>query len=804
MDAHASGARRDNEARWEWNLDSDRIHYSPRWFALLGCQEHEIGTTQGAWLERVHPDDRDDVSRTIESHLISESGEFDVPHRVLHKDGTYRWMSCRGVVQRDAAGKAIRVMGAHADLTADTVTDSLTGLPNRLLFLDRLARSVERALQYPGFHYAVLLIDLDRATDADDPAPAPGKDPLLNAAARRLETSLRTGNLPPTLRHNDLVARLQGDQFAILLDGLKEVGHAKIAADRILEEILAPFTVTGRDVLLTASLGVAVSATGYSRADDVLRDAETALHRAKLLGKARCEVFDAAALASAQTELQLEADLAPALERREFQLFYQPIISLATNEVVGLEALLRWQHPVLGLIPPAEFIPIAERTGFIVPLGHWVLQEACVQLKAWKDSGAGSADLWVSVNVSSLQFNHLGLVDEITAVLGESNLDARCLVLELTESIAMENPTAVKELLMQLRAMGVRVSVDDFGTGHSSLAMLRQLPADSLKVDRSFVRGIEGQKGMVDILNAVTTMARQLGLHVVAEGIEKHEQRALIQSLGCQYGQGYLFARPLDHRRTEEFLRTGVPGSSASTSDENTSFAAVSQDMEPTLERSGAKSATTMKALYAAAAVVTLLVFVGLPATFRGTEGTAGQPAAQPTPTNAAAPASSNVADEGHKPPSHAAPVVVTSAQEPASLERSPRPAKAAAEATPSTRPPAPADAAIAPKPAPVATAPTRLEVVHQHRLGSCRGVLVVSEGGVAFVPDSAESKDGFDFKHGQYLHALDDDSLAIKSHDRTYRFKSASSPPGRSNRDQIDRVISSITSFQQLTAARR
>jgi diguanylate cyclase (GGDEF)-like protein/PAS domain S-box-containing protein len=801
MEGHASGVRRDSEARWEWNLDSNRIHYSPRWIALLGCQEHEIGTTQGAWLERVHPDDRDDVSRTIESHLISDTGEFDVPHRILHKDGTYRWMSCRGVVHRDAAGKAVRVMGAHADLTADTVTDPLTGLPNRLLFVDRLARSVERASRYPGLHYSVLLIDLDRTTEADNPGQTPSKDPLLNAAARRLETSLRTGNLPPTLRHNDLVARLHGDQFAILLDGLKEVGHAKIAADRILEEILAPFTVNGRDVLVTASLGVAVSATGYTRAEDVLRDAETALHRAKLLGKARCEIFDTAALVSAQTELQLEADLARALERREFQLFYQPIISLSTNDVVGFEALLRWQHPVLGLIPPAEFIPIAERTGFIVPLGHWVLQEACVQLKAWKEIGSASPELWISVNVSSLQFNHPGLVEEITAALRESGLEARCLVLELTESAAMENPTAVKELLMQLRAMGVRISVDDFGTGHSSLAMLRQLPADSLKVDRSFVRGIEGQKGMVDILTAVTTMARQLGLQVVAEGIEKEEQRALTHSLGCQYGQGYLFARPLDREHAEEFLKIGVPALHSPTRDENILPAVIVQDAALIRERRITKPAATMKALYAAAAVVALLVFVGLPATFSGTEGNSGESASEPAPTNPATPPSSELATGPPRPPTNAAAVIVTKGQEPVSPERSSPSTRVPAVVTPSTKPALPARAAVAPKPT---APPTRLEVVHQHRLGSCRGVLVVSEGGVAFVPDSAESKDGFDFKHGQYLQALDDDSLAIKTHDRTYRFKAASGAAGRGNRDQLERLTSSISSFQQLTAARQ
>src|SRR5688572_819947 len=308
MDASSSDARRESEGLWDWNLVSNRIHFSPRWISLVGCKEHEVGSTHAAWLQRVHPEDRSEVSRVIESHLADGPGEFDIRHRLLHKDGSYRWMSCRGVVERNAAGQAVRVMGSHSDLTADTVTDPLTGLPNRLLFLDRLTRSIERSHRYQGFHFAVLFVDLDRPVDGEEPLRSTAQDPLLSAAARRLETCLRNSDIPPSLSHNDVVARLQGDQFAILLDGLKDVGHAKAAADRILAELLAPFTLNGRDVLLQASVGIAVSATGYTRANDMLRDAGTALHRAKLLGRSRCEVFDAAVLKSAQVEQQLEAD----------------------------------------------------------------------------------------------------------------------------------------------------------------------------------------------------------------------------------------------------------------------------------------------------------------------------------------------------------------------------------------------------------------------------------------------------------------------------------------------------------------
>ena len=408
------------------------------------------------------------------------------------------------------------------------------------------------------------------------------------------------------------MARLEGDQFAILLDGLKEIGHATVAADRILAEVLAPYTVSGRQVQMSASVGVALSSTGYTSADDVLRDAATALHRAQLLGGKRCEVFDTAVLQLAQAELRLEADLDGALERGEFVLFYQPIVSLASNQIVGFEALVRWQHPVLGMILPLEFVPIAEKTGLIVPLGNWVLREACRQLKEWQGSTPLAEQLWVSVNLSGVQLKHPRLVEEIGDALHDYALEPRCLLLELTESMAMENPAAAQTLLMQIRALGVRVSVDDFGTGHSALAYLRQLPLDSLKVDRSFVRGIEANQDMASILGAVSTMTRQLGLQMVAEGIEKGEQLELIRSLDCEFGQGFLFSKPVDRDRASSMVTAGLPSSPALTAAAAAAAA-------------GNRRLWTTRTLVAAAAVLAVMASVGLPRYFA-----ADAPAAEP------------------------------------------------------------------------------------------------------------------------------------------------------------------------------
>ena len=783
--------RTENEGLWDWNLVSNRVHFSPRWIALVGCDAHEIGGTQEAWLQRVHPEDLSLVTRTIETHLADGSSDFDIPHRMLHADGSYRWMSCRAVVERNAEGQATRVTGSHADVTAATVTDPQTGLPNRLLLAERLTRSIERATRYPGFHYAVLRLDLDRSTGA---GPTVG-NALLAAAARRLETSLRVWNVPPMLRHSDLVARLEGDQFAILLDGLKELDHAVIVADRILAEILAPFGVGDREVFLSASLGIAVSATGYARADDTLRDAETALHRAKQLGGARCEVFDTAILKSLQMALQLEADLAPALERQEFHVFYQPIVSLESSKVVGFEALVRWQHPVLGMIPPVEFISIAERTGLIVPLGQWVLREACLQLRAWQDSQS-ARDLWISVNVSSVQLRP-ALVEEIGDALRDSGVEARCLVLELTESVAMENPTAATTLLMQLRALGVRISLDDFGTGHSSLAYLRQLPVDALKVDQSFVRGIETNDDMSGIFGIVTTTAQQLGLSVVAEGIENEDQLALIRTLGCKFGQGYLLSRPVNREAASQILATGLPSREGRTAGNQTATRRPERETEPAGMRAGRPTA---RALYIAAAVLAVMVSIGFASRL------AREPEAEASPVMlqaevVAPPAEAAIPPSGTVVPS--APVVIPSApavKPSAAAVKSP-----ASFVTPATRPVAqptrsePAGGTTAPATVRPAVSTTSFAAVHQHRFGNCRGMLVVSRDGVAFLPDEGKEKgaDAFSFSHSEFLHSLEDGSLTIKSRDRTYRFKAALATDKDDNENKLQQLANSIALFR-------
>ena len=654
----------------------------------------------------------------------------------------------------------------HADITATTVADPQSGLPNRLLFIEHVTRSIGRAARYQGFHFAVLLVDLGRTTSSGAP-PSLAADPLLAAAARRLETGIRSAESPRSMRHDDMVARLEGDRFGILLCGLKDLGHAIVVADRLLGELLAPFP--GRyGQGLSASLGIAVSATGYTNADDVLRDAETALHRATLLGGRRHEVFDTAAVQSSLIELQLEAELAGALARGEFAVVYQPIVALASSQIVGFEALLRWHHPVLGVIAPLDFVALAERTGFIVTLGRWVLREACTQLTTWQLDLPCAAPLWVAVNVSTVQLADATLVEDVVVALREAGLQADRLVLEVTESLAIEDPTGARSVLMELRALGVRVSIDDFGSGHSSLASLGQLPLDALKLDRSFVRGIEVRADLGEIVAAVLGMARQLGLRVIAEGIEHEAQLAIVQSLGCDYGQGYLFARPMASERVALVMRDGLSISVAGRSE----HLALGADPGSSIAADHRRGGRPAGHLMVAAGGVLLVVLAGISAVVVGRAADVAEP---PGSIGAEGPAPATTEWAGPNP---------SAVDATAASTRRPEPLSAA------TPEPVPAT--------PTAARATSMRVLHQHLMGSCRGRLVVSRSGVAFVPDDRDRQaaDVFTFRRGEFLHELGDDILTIRSTDRTYRFKPADSS-GIDTSPQLKKLVAAIARNQ-------
>jgi diguanylate cyclase (GGDEF)-like protein len=415
--------------------------------------------------------------------------------------------------------------------------DALTNLPNRALLTENLKFVIERAKQHEDYQFSVLFLDLDRFKNVNDSLGHSIGDQLLIAMARRLEGCIR---------ESDMVARLGGDEFAILLDGIPDGREATNMARRIQEKLQSPFNLSGHEVFTTTSIGIALSSTGYDHPENMLRDADTAMYRAKAQGKACYEVFDKGMHTHAVYVLQMENDLRRALEREELRVYYQPIVSLDNGQLAGFEALVRWQHPERGFINPGDFIPLAEDTGLIVPLGTWVLRRACEQVSQWHWQSTANRSLFMSVNLSGKQLARPHLVNEIRQILEETHVDARHLKLEITESAVMENAEIAVQLLKRLKALGVQLSIDDFGTGYSSLGYLHRFPVNTLKIDRSFVGRIGEAAENIEIVRTIISLAENMGMEVVAEGIETLGQLMQLRKLKCQYGQGYLFSRPVD------------------------------------------------------------------------------------------------------------------------------------------------------------------------------------------------------------------------------------------------------------------
>lgn len=439
----------------------------------------------------------------------------------------------RHIAEQERISKALQESKDHFRHAA--FHDELTNLPNRALLTEHIKLAIERPRSRDEQLFAVLFLDLDRFKNINDSLGHIAGDQLLIATARCLEDCMRP---------MDTVARLGGDEFAILLDGLESAADAILVAERIQQALTRPFILNGHEVYVTTSIGITLSSTGYEDPENVLRDADTAMYRAKESGKARFEVFDSSMHSHAVALLQLENDLRRAIERREFNVYYQPIINLETDHVAGFEALVRWYHPDRGLVPPDEFIGIAEETGLIVELGHMVLREACRQLREWQ-SLLGRKSLTVAVNLSAKQFAQANLITQVKEILQETGLEAQYLKLEITETVVMENAEVARTMLSQLCALGVQLSIDDFGTGYSSLSYLHRFPVKTLKIDRSFIGRMGANGENCEVVKTINTLANNLGMSVVAEGIETEDQLAQLKSMGCSYGQGYIFSRPL-------------------------------------------------------------------------------------------------------------------------------------------------------------------------------------------------------------------------------------------------------------------
>jgi len=542
-----------NDGLWDWNLKTNEIYFSTRWISMLGLSENEIGSTPETWFERVHPYDLPRLRENIQLHLEGETPHFECEYRIQHANKEYYWMRSRGLVVRDADGKLYRMSGSQTDisdrkqvearLTFDTLHDTLTNLPNRVLFLDRLGQRLELAKRHPNNLFAVLFIDLDRFKIINDSLGHLVGDKFLIAIASQLRACLRS---------EDTLSRLGGDEFAILLNEINDISDPIRVAERIQERLMSTTQLKSVNRATTASIGIALYQVDYLEAQEMLRDADSAMYRAKMLGGGCYQLFDTTMYESALSLLKLEADLKLAVESGQWKVYYQPIISLENDDIIGVEALVRWNHPRDGIILPHKFIHVAEETGLILQIDEYVLQQACLQAKLWQDNG--NPDLKVSVNISGRQFYDQNLIKVVAQVLLNTNLPSDRLRLEITESVAMRDLELSTHILNELNKLGVSIALDDFGVGYSSLSYLKRFPISALKIDRSFIQQDNTDEKSEAITSAIIFMGQTLGLSVVAEGVETEKQLNFLKSQFCDEGQGFLFGKPMPGEELTKIL----------------------------------------------------------------------------------------------------------------------------------------------------------------------------------------------------------------------------------------------------------
>jgi PAS domain S-box-containing protein len=544
----------------------NRLYNSPAYQKVLGYSSEELKLTSS--VEQIHPEDRQRVLEAAEKARLTGRGER-LEYRIRHKDGTWRILESVATAIRNEKGQTGKLVIVNRDITErkraeetlvhNAFHDGLTNLPNRALFLDRVQHALALSQRHKSYKFAVLFIDLDEFKVFNDSLGHAAGDALLIQIARRLTVSIRGVD---TISRSVLIqgaspvaseaslARLGGDEFTILLEEIRDCGDAVRVAERIQGRLSIPFVVEGQKVVTTASIGIAFCATSYTNSEDVVRDAEIAMYRAKREGKARCQVFDSAMHTLAVKRLGLETDLRRALELGEFRVHYQPIVSLQSGKIVGFEALSRWQRPE-GLLSPAHFIQIAEEIGIILPMNRLLLREACLQLRAWHSQFPCDPPLTMSVNITPKEFAQPDLAAQIGTILAEVGIHPSSVDVEITETIAMEDPERSSLVLSELKTLGVHLSIDDFGTGYSSLSRLQGFPVDTLKIDRTFISKMDTNR---EIVRIIIMLAHNFGLRVVAEGAETAEQVSLLKQMKCELVQGYFFARPGDHTAAQALL----------------------------------------------------------------------------------------------------------------------------------------------------------------------------------------------------------------------------------------------------------
>ena len=540
---------------WDWNIREDHVYMSPRLCGMLGLTRECAPASSVAWFERIHPEDVERVRSAVDAHLHGEASSFSCEFRMRDGEDRWIWMQSRGVAVFDKGGEPLRMAGSQTDISErkrmeqqlehDAFHDPLSGLFNRAFLVNRLRQVLAHTNRHPQDRFALLYLDLDRFKTINDSMGHSAGDQMIIEVAQRLRKLVRP---------EDTVARLGGDEFVLLLGNIDDAVDATHAAERIHAELSRPLEVGEHQVYTSASIGIVLSSPHYRRGDEILRDADTAMYRAKERGKALYQVFDAEMHQQVVAQLHLENDLRRALERDELTAYFQPIVALADGQIVGFEALARWQHPQRGLVPPLEFIPLAEETGLIADIGQHMVELACRAIRDWQSSYPETAALYVSINLSSRELLHSELLPQVMQRLEQYRVRPEQIRFEVTESVLMDDSKSTSKLLRQLREHGFRLYIDDFGTGYSSLSYLHAFPFDTLKIDRSFTSElkVDGDSGVV---NSIISLARNLRMDVVAEGVENAYQQKILAALGCEYTQGYHYSPPVPADQAAELLR---------------------------------------------------------------------------------------------------------------------------------------------------------------------------------------------------------------------------------------------------------
>ncbi|HET7413830.1 MAG TPA: EAL domain-containing protein, partial [Pararhizobium sp.] len=557
MERQALAVAGSGDIVWDWDVARDRVTTIPDVALTVGMSPGSFNGAARNWLPRLHPDDRDRFRTALDVVLEHRKGRLNHQFRVRAHDGHYHWMALRARPVLGSTGEVIRCVGTLIDVTEqknseerllhDAVHDNLTGLPNRELFLDRLDAIISLAGVQPGMRPTVFMIDIDRFKHVNDSLGMSAGDTILLALTRRLKRLLKP---------QDTLARISGDQFGLILVSEHEVAKVASFAEAITRTVRAPISFAQREIILTASVGLITWVDQNSTPLDLVKDAELAMYQAKRYGGNRIEPFRPAFRAIGADKLQLESDLRRATERNEMTMAYQPIVRISDGELVGFEALMRWDHPKQGKIPPSEFIPVAENSDLIGQLGLFALKTAAADLGEWQDA-IGKVPVFMSVNLSSAQLLKNDLDNDIRGVLSDAHCDAHCFRLELTESVVMQNPEQSAIILKRVKDLGVGLALDDFGTGHSSLSYLTRFPFDTLKIDQALVRDAS-DKGPA-LLKSIVTMARDLGMEIVAEGVETEKGAAELAEMGCAYAQSYLFGPPVSAEATLRLLQERFP-----------------------------------------------------------------------------------------------------------------------------------------------------------------------------------------------------------------------------------------------------